>query len=423
MKIVLLGMSHRTAPLELRERLAVGDPSNSLRKLVAYDEIGEAVVFSTCNRFEVVAATGSPAAASQRLRAFLSEDLGGSAGDLSEHVYEHTDGAAVRHVLRVASSLDSMVVGESQILGQTKDAWQRSVDCGASGPLLGRLFQHAFSTAKRVRTETKVGERPVSVARVAVDLAKQIFEDLSGKHALLVGAGEMVEASLEALRNAGLDAVRVANRTPERAVDLAARFSATAHGLDELSSLVERSDVVLTCIASHRPILTRALIGKSRRRGPLFVIDIGVPRNVDPSIEELDDVYLYDIDDLSSVAEENSEKRRRETADAEAIVAEECGRFDGWVAALRAVPTIRELRENAELLREAEVERALRRPEFAAASPEALEQLTRAIVNKILHAPVSRLRREAELEGDASCLEAARVLFALDDDASRAEEE
>jgi len=422
-KILLLGMSHRTAPLELRERLAMGDPAQSLRDLVACEEIGEAVVFSTCNRFEVVAATGSPAAARQRLRAFLNRDLGADSGDLTEHVYEHTDGAAVRHVLRVASSLDSMVVGESQILGQTKDAWQRSVDCGASGPLLGRLFQHAFSTAKRVRTETKVGERPVSVARVAVDLAKQIFEDLAGKQALLVGAGEMIEASLEALRNAGLDAVRVANRTPERAVDLAARFAATAHGLDELPELLKRSDVVLTCLASPRPIVTPEVIGKSRRRGPLFVIDIGVPRNVDSSIGEIDDVYLYDIDDLSSVAEENSEKRRRETADAEAIVDEECGRFDGWLAALRAVPTIRELRENAETLRAAEVERALRRPEFDGASPEAIEQLTRAIVNKILHAPVSRLRREAESESDASCLEAARVLFALDDAAAGAEEE
>ena len=360
--------------------------------------------------------TRSLEAARLRLHAFLSQDLGGKLEDLSEYLYDHVDGDAVRHVLRVASSLDSMVVGEPQILGQTKEAWQRAVDCGAAGPLLGRLFQHAFATAKRVRTDTKLGERPVSVARVAVELARQIFEDLSGKQALLVGAGEMIEAALEALRTAGLEAVRVANRTPERAVELAARFSATAHGLDELPALVAQADVVLTCIAADRPVLTRPVIEASRRRRPIFVIDIGVPRNADPAIEDLDDVYLYDIDDLSSLAQENSEQRRRETAGAEGIVEEERQRFDGWLSALRAVPTIRHLRESAEAVRAAEVARALRRPELAEVDPEAVEQLTRSIVNKILHAPVSRLRREAEREEGMAYLEAARVLFALDED-------
>lgn len=416
MRIVLVGMSHRTAPLELRERLAVDDPGPLLQKLVACDEIDEAVLFSTCNRVEIVAVTRSLAAARLRLHAFLSRDLGGELGDLSEYLYDHVDGDAVRHVLRVASSLDSMVVGEPQILGQTKEAWQRAVDCGAAGPLLGRLFQHAFATAKRVRTDTKLGERPVSVARVAVELARQIFEDLSGKQALLVGAGEMIEAALEALRTAGLEAVRVANRTPERAVELAARFSATAHGLDELPALVAQADVVLTCIAADRPVLTRPVIEASRRRRPIFVIDIGVPRNADPAIEDLDDVYLYDIDDLSSLAQENAEQRRRETAGAEGIVEEERQRFDGWLSALRAVPTIRHLRESAEAVRAAEVARALRRPELAEVDPEAVEQLTRSIVNKILHAPVSRLRREAEREEGMAYLEAARVLFALDED-------
>lgn len=423
MKIVLVGMSHRTAPLALRERLAVDDPGPLLQKLVECDEIDEAVVFSTCNRVEVVAVTRSHEAARLRLHAFLSRDLGEDLGDLSGHLYDYADGDAVRHVLRVASSLDSMVVGEPQILGQTKEAWQRAVDCGAAGPLLGRLFQHAFATAKRVRTDTQVGERPVSVARVAVDLARQIFEDLSDKQALLVGAGEMIETALAALRSAGLGAVCVANRTRERAVDLADRFSATAHGLDELPALLARADVVLTCIAADRPVLTRAVVKSARRRRPIFVIDIGVPRNADPAIEALDNVYLYDIDDLSSLAQENAEQRQRETARAERIVDEEQQRFDGWLSALRAVPTIRHLRERAEACRAAEVARALRRPELAEVDPEALEHLTRSIVNKILHAPVSRLRREAEREEGMVYLEVARVLFALDEDDPSADAE
>ena len=423
MKIVLVGLSHRTAPLELRERLVVDDPGPLLQKLVSSDEIDEAVLFSTCNRVEVVAVTRSLEAARLRLHAFLSRDLGADSGDLSEYLYDHVDGDAVRHVLRVASSLDSMVVGESQILGQTKEAWQRAVECGAAGPLLGRLFQHAFATAKRVRTDTKVGERPISVARVAVELARQIFEDLSDKRALLVGAGEMIETALQALRDAGLESVCVANRTPERAVALASRYSATAHGLDELPVLVSQADVVLTCIAADRPVLTRSVIEAPRRRRPIFVIDIGVPRNADPELEDLDDVYLYDIDDLSSVAQENAEQRRRESAKAEGIVEEQRQRFDGWLSALRAVPTIRHLRESAEALRVSEVERALRRPELAEVPREALEQLTRSIVNKILHAPVSRLRREAEREEGMAYLEAARVLFALDEDDLPADEE
>jgi glutamyl-tRNA reductase len=427
MRILLVGMNHRSAPLELRERLAVDDPAPPLQKLVACAEIDEAVLFSTCNRVELVVVTRSIEAARVRLRGVFASELGarGGVGDLSEHLYEHLDGDAMRHVLRVASSLDSMVVGEPQILGQTKDAFQRANECGASGPLLGRLFQHAFTTAKRVRTETGIAERPVSVARVAVDLARQIFEDLADKRGVLVGAGEMIEAALVALRGAGLREVGVANRTPERALELAARFGATAHGLDELPALIAEADVVLSCIGGEQPILTLPLVEAAlhgRHSRPLFVIDIGVPRNADPQLESLDDVYLYDIDDLSSLARENTEQRQRESARAEAIVEEERQRFDGWLMALRAVPTIKHLRERAETIRSAELERALRRAPLAGADAEALDQLTRSIVNKILHEPVSRLRREAEREEGMAYLEAARVLFGLDDE-SAAEDE
>ncbi len=431
MRILLLGMNHRSAPLEIRERVAVDDPAPLLQKLVACDEIDEAVLFSTCNRVEVVALTRSLDGARLRLRSFFERDLGaadpGLAGSaLESHLYEHVDGDAVRHVLRVASSLDSMVLGEPQILGQTKEAYSEAARCGATGPILGRLFQHAFATAKRVRRETRIAERPVSVARVAIDLARQIFEGFADKHALLIGAGEMIETALQSLRKEGLAEVRVANRTPERAAELATRFSATAHGLDELPGLLAGADVVLTSIGGERPLLTRELLSealRTRRNRPIFVIDIGVPRNADPALHDLDNVYLYDIDDLDTLAQENAEQRWRETARAEAIVEEQRQRFEGWLTALRAVPTIRHLRERVETIRSAEVERALGRIALDGEQREAIEALTRTLVNKILHAPVSRLRREAEREEGMAYLEAARVLFGLDEDDERSDPE
>ena len=425
MRILLVGMNHRTAPLALRERLAVPDPAPALRKLVGCDEIDEAVLLSTCNRIELIALTRNPDAARLRLRScfrfdLASDDLGPAAADLESHLYEYTGPDAMRHVLRVASSLDSMVVGEPQILGQTKDAYRAAIECGACGPILGRLFQLAFATAKRVRTETQVAARPVSVARVAVDLAEQIFENLAGKQALLVGAGEMTEAALAALRERGLSSVAITNRTPERAAPLAARFGATAHGLSELPRLLADADVVLTSIAGDAPLLTPELVSAAlagRKSRPLFVIDIGVPRNADPALDQLDDVYLYDLDDLAAIADRNAAQRSRDVAKAEAIIEEQQQRFDGWFVALRAVPTIRHLRERVESLRADEVERALAKLPLSEDQRAAVEALTRSLVNKILHAPVSRLRREAEREEGIAYLETARVLFDLDEPA------
>ncbi|MEN8182963.1 MAG: glutamyl-tRNA reductase [Myxococcota bacterium] len=333
-------------------------------------------------------------------------------------LYEHRGSAAMQHVMRVAASLDSLVVGEPQILGQMKDAYRLAVECGACGPILSRLFQRAFAAAKRVRSETGVAERPISVARVAVDLARQIFEGFRDKGALLVGAGEMIELALQALRGEGLSAVCVANRTPAHAQELALRFGASAHGLEELPDLLTRSDVVLSCIGGDRALITlemaRAAL-RARRGRPLFLIDIGVPRNVDPAVNRLDDAYLYDLDDLTSVAEANAEERRRETLIAEAIVLEEQQRFDGWLSALEAVPTIRKLRSRAESIRRDELERSLGRLALDDAQRSAVEGLTRSIVNKILHAPLSRLRDAAERDEGLAHLEAARTLFALDD--------
>jgi glutamyl-tRNA reductase len=422
-KLLLVGVNHHSAPLEVRERLAVDDAAPLLQKLVHGDEIDEAVLLSTCNRVEATVLTRNVDAARMRLRSFFRRDLPGDEAAISEQIleeclFEHRDGDAMQHVLRVAAALDSMVVGEPQILGQTKDAYRTAVECGASGPILDRLYQRAFATAKRVRTDTRIAERPVSVARVAVSLARQIFEDFADKRALLIGAGEMIEMALGALREHGLQSVAVANRTAERAAKLAVAAGATAHGLDELPALLAESDVVLTSIGGDRPILTREVVGAAlhgRRGRPMFVIDIGVPRNADPEIDELDEVYRYDIDDLVGLANENAEERRRELVRAEAIVVEEQQRFDGWFAALRAVPTIKHLRARAEEVRLAELERAMNRHDFGESEREAVDVLTRAIVNKILHTPLTRLRQEAEREEGMAILEVARSLFGLDE--------
>ncbi len=422
MKLLLIGMSHRTAALELRERFAVDDPRPALEKLLASDEVAEAVLLSTCNRTEVLLLCHDLEAARLRLQGFFVRELGrdgvGSFGQLAPSLYELVGHDAVRHAFRVASSVDSMVVGEPQILGQSKDAYRAAVECGACGPVLSRLYQRAFATAKRVRNETRIAERPVSVARVGVELAEQIFETLEDKRALLIGAGEMTELALEALRSHGLSKVSVANRTRERAAALASRFEAEAHGLSELSTLLTDADVVLTSIGGHEPVLTEPLLRaalRDRQHRPMFVIDLGVPRNVHPEVEKLDEVYRYDLDDLQTVAASNEAERRREVDHAEAIVREEEQRFDGWLTALGAVPTIRDLRARAESIRQAEIDRLLPRLGLSSEAEQGVDALTRALVNKILHAPLSRLRAEVEREEGLANLEVARSLFGLDD--------
>ena len=421
MKIVLLGMNHRTAPVDVREHFASDEPGALLQKLVDRPEIVEATLLSTCNRVEVVVTTENPDGAKYALYEFFARDLangeGPAAGALEELTYLRQGREAVEHVFRVASSIDSMVVGEPQILGQVKDAYREATEAGVAGPVLSRLFQRAFATAKRVKNETGIAQRPVSVARVAVDLAKQIFETLEDKSALLIGAGDMIEAALIALHDHGLGERKVANRTVANAEALAERFGGTAHGLDELDSLLSDSDIVLTCVGGDTPLLTRARIKRSlkgRRGRPLFLIDIGVPRNVDPAVHKLDSAYLYDLDDLQEVAAANEKERRRESERAERIVYEEREQFEGWMVALQAVPTIRNLRDRAESIRSGEIDRFAGRLRLEGGQNEILEQLTRSIVNKLMHSPIAQLRDETDREAGLIRLEEARRLFGLD---------
>ncbi len=422
MKILLVGMSHHSAPIEVRERFAVADTRAVLSKLVASEEIEEAVIVSTCNRVEVVATSHQPEAARHRLQRFFEQELGEGAGltdtdRLTDYLYDYWDGDAVSHVFRVASAVDSMVVGEPQILGQVKDAYREAVEDGACGPVLSRLFQRAFATAKRVKNETRIAERPVSVARVAVELSGQVFESLADKRGLLIGAGEMIEAALQALHHEGLREIAIANRTVAHAEELAGRFSASAHRLDEVDALLSTSDIVLTCIGGDDPILTQERVEQAlhARHRPVFLIDIGVPRNVHPDVNELDNVYLYNIDDLQEISAANARERHGETVRAEQIVLEEQRRFEGWLVALQAVPTIRHLRDRAESIRTRELSRLGGRLRLDEQQREGIEALTRAIVNKILHQPLTRLRAESDREEGIAMLEAARSLFGLDE--------
>ncbi len=426
-KILLLGMNHRTAPIELRERFAVRDPKTFLRKLAMSGEIEEAMLLATCNRVELIVTTHRPAAARRSLLHCFAHDLcsGRLPPDMSleDCTYHYEDGDAVAHVFRVASAIDSMVVGEPQILGQVKDAYRAAIEVGACGPLLGRLFQHSFATAKRVKSETRIGERPVSVPRVAVRLAHKIFGELSDKTALLIGAGDMIELALEAFKREGLRTVRIANRTRRTAAALAEHFDATAHGFEELDDLLAEADVVLSCIGGDGPLLDSNRVARAlRTRGarPLFFIDIGVPRNVDPEVNRLDNAYLYDIDDLQDIAVNNAKERRRDGYTAEQIILQEQRGFAAWLTALRAVPTIRELRSRAEQIRLGAIERAAFRLGLDAMPKEqreALDVLTRSIVNKLLHNPLARLRAGSDHDHQEglAMLEAARALFGLDD--------
>jgi glutamyl-tRNA reductase len=424
-RIILVGMNHRTAPVEVRERFAVADPGPTLVKLVDDESIEEAVVLSTCNRVEVVVTTTQPDAARMRLRRFFESTLHASGeasrADLDDHLYWFEDRQAVSHVFRVSSAIDSMVVGEAQILGQVKDAYRAALEARSCGPILSRLFQRAFATAKRVKSETRISERPVSVARVAVELARQIFERLDDKTAVLIGAGDMIETALFALQREGLADHRVLNRTRSRAEALARRFGGTAHGLDELDERLVEADVVLTCIGGDDPILQAESMQETMRRRrwrPMFLIDMGVPRNVAPGVEDVDGVYLYDMDDLQDVSTANVEQRERESMYGERIVAEEEERFDGWLAALRAVPTIRHLRARAEAVRRSEIDRLGGRLGLDDDQRDGVEALTRAIVNKLLHSPLSRLGALSDRESGLAVLQEARALFALDDAAA-----
>jgi glutamyl-tRNA reductase len=418
-ELVVVGVSHHSAPVEVRERLAAAgaDAATFLRDVTTMQGVQEAVLVSTCNRVELVACCNPEGAGAGALAGVL-EKAGGLGRDDSDLVFTLRGRDAVRHVFRVASSLDSMVVGEPQILGQMKQQFDSSVACDAAGPVLFRVFHKSFSVAKRVRTETGVASRSVSVASTAVDLATGIFETLAGRTVMLLGAGETGEIAARHFLSAGVGQVIVVNRTFESAVDLARELSATPVPLDRFRSYLPLSDLVVG--ASGGGVLVggddvRAAL-RERRGKPMFFIDLAVPRNFESSIAGIDGAYLYDIDDLAAVVEDNVDERRREAVRAEAIVESEVDQFWQWFERLDVVPTIVELREYADSIRRGEVDKALSRMSVSEEDRERIHHMTRAIVNKLLHHPTQVLKGEGSAGEESRLLAAVRRLFGLGDD-------
>ena len=422
-KLWLVGLSHHSAPVELRERLALENGAAAVlgQRLRQVSGLDECAVVSTCNRVEVVAC-GDPAAIEPAALAdTIAAERGVATTEYRPHLYVHEDQAAVRHLFRVASSLDSMVVGEPQILGQLKDFYEQAVVGGTAGAILHRVFHKAFTVAKRVRSETGIGGRNVSISSVAVDLATQIFETLGEKTALVIGAGKMAELTARHFRSHGIGGLMFANRTFDRAVELARAFHATPVPLEELARYLPMADVVIGSTAASDYLLGAEEVQEAlRERGyrATFLIDLGVPRNFDPRINDLQNVYLYDIDDLESVSGANKGEREREALRAEDIVTSEVDSFWRWFQNLDVVPTIVRLRGKAEHIYKRELERTLGtlgslRP-LGDDEKKAIEAMAQAIVNKLLHEPIVRLKRAPD--ATSQDVLAARRLFGLDDD-------
>ncbi len=408
--LLVVGVSHHTAPLDIREKLAFSEEAvaPALRELGGLPGIGEAMLLSTCNRVEIYAAARADApAAIAEIRGYLAATRQLDRKMLDGHLYERVGPAAVRHVFRVASSLDSLVVGEPQILGQMKSAYGLATEAGAVGPLLGRCVERAFGVAKRVRTETAIARGAASVASVAVELATRVFGELDGKAVLVVGAGKMSALAARHLANAGADRLLVTNRSPARAESLAREIGGEARAWSELPELLAGADVVVSSTGATQPVITRALmktVVKARRHRPIFLVDIAVPRDVEPDAGKLDGVYLFDIDDLERVVVDNRQGRVRESHSAEKIVEDEATQFLAWVRSQNAVPTVKELRERFLAVAIAEAQKTIA---TVPGHDQAIRRLAESIAAKLLHTPLMAIKK------DDSLAPAARKLFGL----------
>jgi len=418
-ELVVVGVTHKTAPVEVRERLAIANGALEvlLRDILLLPQVQEAVVLSTCNRVEVVACAPAGSDPAPALKGRLLSGGGLEPDAFLEFLFELRGREAVRHVFRVAASLDSMVVGEPQILGQLKEQFALSSALEGAGPILHRVFHKGFSVAKRVRSETGVAGRTVSIASVAVDLARKIFETLQGRSVLLVGVGEIGEAAARGFVSAGAARIMVVNRTFETAVEIARSLGGTPVPFERMSMYLPLADLVVGAagggeLLSHDDVRR---IMRERHHRPVFFIDLAVPRNFAADINKIDNAYLYDVDDLTSVIEENIGERRREAVHGEAIVEEEVDRFWRWFEKLEVLPTIVELRERADTIRREEVTRTLAKmPRLNEEDRARVEQMASAIVNKILHQPTSALKVGRSPEEEFLLLEAVHEIFGLE---------
>jgi glutamyl-tRNA reductase len=416
MTFQLIGVNHKSAPVEVREQLAIPESRlpEALRCFTQHPGVDEGLILSTCNRVELVARTTNGGA---DLRAFLADYFHMERSVIDPHMYEYREQDAVRHLFRVTASLDSMVVGEAQILGQVKEAYATARAVGAVNSQLDQLLTRAFAVAKRVRTETAVGSSAVSVASVAVELAKKIFGSLNGKQVYLVGAGKMTELAARHLLAHGAAAIFVANRTYDRAVGLAHKFNGQAIEFSRLYDTCDRADIIITSTGAPHAIFRREhgeLFLSRRKNRPMFFIDIAVPRDVHPEMNKLDGIFVYDIDDLQQAVASHVADRSKEAERADAIINEEVARFQGRLQTLDVVPTIVSLQDHLETIRQAEIDRV--RGRLGTLSPEqelAVETLTRGIVNKIMHTPVTTLKTAAREAEATTLVDVVRRLFNL----------
>ncbi|MDX8391013.1 MAG: glutamyl-tRNA reductase [Mariprofundaceae bacterium] len=419
MRICHIGLNYKTAPVDLRERAAIGetDIPALLQHLVAQKPIREAAVLSTCNRVEFTLVTHDPDATIALVHQWFAEASGMPLESIIEHLYAHTSEVAVKHLFAVASGLDSLVLGEPQILGQVKSAYEHALTAGTAGHILHRLYQATFAAAKRARTETEIGKQSVNVSSCAVELAQRIFGQLNDKTVMLIGAGEMAELAARHLQGHGVQRILVANRTLERAEKLARQFDGHALALDQLGEYLDAADIVISSTGANTYVLLPELVQRAMdKRGgqPIFMVDIAVPRDIDPRIDELDGVYLYDIDDLQQVVQGNRDHREHEAEAAHVLLNEEAQAFLGWLKSLESVPLIRGLQERMDGMRRDELEKARYLKHFEGSDAEAIERLSRALMKRFMHPTLQALKTLPEdIEGDLF-MGAARKLFDLE---------
>jgi glutamyl-tRNA reductase len=421
--IIVVGLNHRTTPIEIREKFSISEAQlrEALIRLKSYHGIDEGLILSTCNRVEVCAVVQQLQTGFQRIKEFFEDyHTGLSPEEWNASLYLYSGDEAVRHVFRVASSLDSMVIGEPQILGQLKEAFNTAMHQNATGVILNKVFRKAISVAKRVRTETKIAENAVSISFAAVELAKKVFGRLEGKEALLVGAGEMAELAVRHLLDNGVRKVMITTRNFDNAIELAKRFDGIPLRLEEFPRYLAEADILICSTGASHYVISEDHIGKAiqrRMNRPIFLIDISVPRNIDPHVNRIDNVYLYDIDDLQLIVDANLEGRQKEALKAEGIVSEELQGFNKWLKSLEVVPTITALREKAEEIRRLEMNKFISK--LSRLSPEqreVVDGLIASIINKLLHSPLVALKDEAHSKNGALYVEAVRRLFNLDKD-------
>lgn len=413
--ITLIGINHKTAAVELREALAftAEETIHALKALTESEDIREAMIFSTCNRMEILFIPAHENG-TKAMVSFLSEYKNVPTSQFQDALYIYRGSDAIKHLFRVASSLDSMILGEPQILGQVKSAYRSTIATKSSGVIINRLMHKAFSIAKKVRRETGIGDNAVSISYAAIELANKIFSDLSERRVMLLGAGEMAELAVEHLISHGVSKIIVANRTFENAVALAEKFNGQAVKFEERDEQLQDVDIIVSSTGASEYVITATNVKNKmplRKNRPLFFIDIAVPRDIDPKINKIDNAYLYDIDDLQNIVDDNMDGRKKEAIKGERLVEEAVIKFQRWLSSLDVVPTIVAIREKIEKITDSETEKTLNSLNLGEVEQEAIKRMARAITSKIMHDPIKFLKNTGNHRDDAFYLNAAREIF------------